>query len=550
MATQPDLGINNPYALDDNQFNAAIDLLQPAERAHRRVLVGLPQGDPGLQERRLGSRHDLADHREPRPGRQGEGRGVLPKEGATGWSDTWMVATKAKNKNCAYMWIDHIISPKANAAVAEWFGEAPCNQVVRGDRPTRTTARRSTPRTRTTSTRSGTGPRRSSSASTAERTSVQGLRRLDDGLARRSRASPRMSQQDTRRAVARAAAVGLPAPDPGLRLTLLLAAPMLVAGRRLPRALAALLLSPPSGRPTLHRRDRAGSHVRQLPLDRRPTRSTGPSRCASIGVAAAVTVICAVIAFPMALFMAKVAPPAVAPLLVVAAPDPAVGQLSGQGLRLAGDAAGERRRSTGRWLRFGLASPGFGLTAMVIVLTYLWLPFMILPVYAGLERMPDSMLEASADLGAQAGAHVPLGRRCRWCSRRWSPARSSPSRSAWATTSPRRSSAARRQLIGNVVYTNIVRGQQPAVRRRDGDRAGRDHGRLTCSASAAPARWTIYEHPTASEPVIAVPRRRASSLAAVTALGLAFIYVPLLVVAGQLVQLRPHVRLAAARVHH
>ena len=52
---------------------------------------------------------------------------TLPKEGATGWSDTWMLAAKAKHPNCMYMWMDHIISPKANAAVAEWFGEAPSN---------------------------------------------------------------------------------------------------------------------------------------------------------------------------------------------------------------------------------------------------------------------------------------------------------------------------------------------------------------------------------------------------------------------------------------
>jgi putative spermidine/putrescine transport system substrate-binding protein len=38
-----------------------------------------------------------------------------------------MVATKSKHKNCAYMWLDHIISPKANDAVAEWFGESPSN---------------------------------------------------------------------------------------------------------------------------------------------------------------------------------------------------------------------------------------------------------------------------------------------------------------------------------------------------------------------------------------------------------------------------------------
>ena len=55
---------------------------------------------------------------------------ALPKEGATGWSDTWMISSKAKHPNCMYMWMDHIISPKANAAVAEWFGEAPVEREV------------------------------------------------------------------------------------------------------------------------------------------------------------------------------------------------------------------------------------------------------------------------------------------------------------------------------------------------------------------------------------------------------------------------------------
>jgi putative spermidine/putrescine transport system permease protein len=55
---------------------------------------------------------------------------------------------------------------------------------------------------------------------------------------------------------------------------------------------------------------------------------------------------------------------------------------------------------------FGLTGPGFGLTATVIVLTYLWLPFMILPVFAGLERLPDSLLDASSDLGARAGRTI------------------------------------------------------------------------------------------------------------------------------------------------
>ena len=50
---------------------------------------------------------------------------VLPKEGSTGWSDTWMVSSKAAHPNCMYKWMDWITSPEINAQVAEYFGEAP-----------------------------------------------------------------------------------------------------------------------------------------------------------------------------------------------------------------------------------------------------------------------------------------------------------------------------------------------------------------------------------------------------------------------------------------
>ena len=53
---------------------------------------------------------------------------VLPKEGSTGWSDTWMISSKAKNPNCMYIWMNHIISPKANAEATEYFGEAPSSK--------------------------------------------------------------------------------------------------------------------------------------------------------------------------------------------------------------------------------------------------------------------------------------------------------------------------------------------------------------------------------------------------------------------------------------
>ena len=135
-ATQPDLGIDNSYELDDKQFHGRRRPAQEAARDHRRVLVGLHQGAGRVHERRLRDRHDLAGDREPARGRQGADQDDRSRRRARpGWSDTWMISSKAKNPNCMYMWMDHIISPKANAAVAEWFGEAPVEQeVVRGDR--------------------------------------------------------------------------------------------------------------------------------------------------------------------------------------------------------------------------------------------------------------------------------------------------------------------------------------------------------------------------------------------------------------------------------
>lgn len=117
----------------------------------------------------------------------------------------------------------------------------------------------------------------------------------------------------------------------------------------------------------------------------------------TIGVAAAVTVICAVLAVPMAFFMAKVASRRAQRWLVIAVLTPlwASYLVKAYAWRtmLQNDGVLE-------WM--GLPSPGFGLPATIITLSYLWLPFMILPIYAGLERLPDSLLDASGDLGAKS----------------------------------------------------------------------------------------------------------------------------------------------------
>jgi putative spermidine/putrescine transport system substrate-binding protein len=127
MKTQPDLGIKNPYALDDEQFTAAIDLLK-----QQRAIIGEYWSDYTKEQAAFTSGDTVIGTTwqvitNLLIGENVPVENTLPKEGATGWSDTWMIHADAKNPNCAYMWMDHIISPKANAGVAEWFGEAPSN---------------------------------------------------------------------------------------------------------------------------------------------------------------------------------------------------------------------------------------------------------------------------------------------------------------------------------------------------------------------------------------------------------------------------------------
>jgi len=127
MATKPDLKITNPYSLDENQFKAAVDLLKSI-----RPNVGEFWTDPTKQTNSFSSGNVLAgttwqyqvntltSATPPAPI-----KATLPKEGSTGWSDTWMISSKAKDPNCMYQWMNYIISPKANAQATVYFGEAP-----------------------------------------------------------------------------------------------------------------------------------------------------------------------------------------------------------------------------------------------------------------------------------------------------------------------------------------------------------------------------------------------------------------------------------------
>jgi len=188
---------------------------------------------------------------------------------------------------------------------------------------------------------------------------------------------------------------------PWLRLVLLLALPMLVLVVVYLGALAVLLLSAFWSTDVF-----TGDVVRSFTTDNfREVVTNDTYRTVilrTVAVAAAVTVICAVLAFPMAFYMAKVASPRARRLLVVAVLTPLWASYLVKAYAWRAMLAGD---GVVNWALepFGLQGPGFGLPATVIVLSYLWLPFMVLPIYAGLERLPDSLLEASGDLGAKAG---------------------------------------------------------------------------------------------------------------------------------------------------
>jgi putative spermidine/putrescine transport system permease protein len=119
----------------------------------------------------------------------------------------------------------------------------------------------------------------------------------------------------------------------------------------------------------------------------------------TVGIAAAATVTDVVLALPIAFYMAKVASPRMKGLLVVAILMPLwsfylVKVYAWQAMLGSGGVV--------NWALdpLGIKGPGYGATAVWLVESYLWLPYMILPIYAGLERIPDSMISASEDLGA------------------------------------------------------------------------------------------------------------------------------------------------------
>ena len=124
---KPELAIKDPYSLTQPQFDAAVALLKDQHSVIGEYWSNYAVSQQAFEQGSvvLGTTWQIiANLVSPDKAKVAT---VLPKEGATGWSDTWMVSSKAKHPNCMYMWMDYITSPDVQAQVAPYFGEAPAN---------------------------------------------------------------------------------------------------------------------------------------------------------------------------------------------------------------------------------------------------------------------------------------------------------------------------------------------------------------------------------------------------------------------------------------
>lgn len=124
-STQPELGIKNPYELNETQYKAVLDLLRKQQPLiHRYWHDATVQMSDVKNEGVAASSswgymvNGLKADKQPVAS-------TIPKEGATGWADTTMLHADAKHPNCAYKWMDWSLQPKVQGDVAAWFGSLP-----------------------------------------------------------------------------------------------------------------------------------------------------------------------------------------------------------------------------------------------------------------------------------------------------------------------------------------------------------------------------------------------------------------------------------------
>lgn len=125
MTHQPALGIKDPYELNEDQYKASLDLLR-----QQRQLVGRYWHDAFVQIDDFKNEGVVASDSWPFQANtliadKQPIATTVPKEGVTGWADTSMVHSEAKNLTCAYKWLEHSLNNKLQGDLASWFGSVP-----------------------------------------------------------------------------------------------------------------------------------------------------------------------------------------------------------------------------------------------------------------------------------------------------------------------------------------------------------------------------------------------------------------------------------------
>ncbi|EKF58902.1 ABC transporter substrate-binding protein [Agrobacterium albertimagni AOL15] len=124
MFHKPELGIKDPYELNEDQYKAALDLLRG-----QRQLVSRYWHDAFIQIDDFKNEGVVASGSWPFQVNLLKAdqpiASVFPKEGVTGWADTTMLHVDSEHPNCAYMWMEHSLSPKVQGDVSAWFGTVP-----------------------------------------------------------------------------------------------------------------------------------------------------------------------------------------------------------------------------------------------------------------------------------------------------------------------------------------------------------------------------------------------------------------------------------------
>ena len=310
--TKPELGIKDPYSLTPEQLDAAVELLKKQRENvseywsdYTKEVQAFESGTSVIGTTWQVIANTIGTDNKVQVNT------VLPKEGATGWSDTWMVSAKAAHPNCMYKWMDWITSPEVNAQVAEYFGEAPA-QTKACEHTSRNGLLRHLPRDRReVRRRDPLLDHPAEAVRRRQRRQLHGLHRVgrqvaaDQGLTRRGAATPTASTSLGRR----------------ISLAFLLVPPMAWLVVAYLGSLAVLLVSAFWSTNAF-----TGAVVHTFTSDNIVRVLTDAvfrtATVRTVSVALAVTVICAVLAVPLAFYMAKVASPRVRLALVVAVTTP------------------------------------------------------------------------------------------------------------------------------------------------------------------------------------------------------------------------------------